>query len=163
MRKFKSTPVPEKHITKILEAAHSAPSPHNRQAWKYLVISDRAKIEQLKEECIKETGEGRRKYYTNYFSAPVYIIIFSDSSTANPEADLMAAAISAGYLMLAARALGYGTVYRVNSVPEKIVREFFNIPDNFKRVCITPVGVPESWPKGPSKKGLDKVVVYEKF
>jgi hypothetical protein len=48
VRKFKSTPVPKEHLTMILEAANQAPSPSNRQAWKFLVIR-----EQIKEECIE--------------------------------------------------------------------------------------------------------------
>jgi nitroreductase len=33
-----STPIPKDHLTQILEAANYAPTPRNRQAWKFLVI-----------------------------------------------------------------------------------------------------------------------------
>ena len=163
VRKFKSTPVPKEHIMKILDAANFAPTPRNRQAWRYLVIQDRAKLDQLKGECIKEAGEQRRQYYTDYLSAPVYIVILADSNTRNPENDLIAASVSVGYLMLAARALGYGTVFCRNSISKEIVRKLFNIPDRFKWVCITPVGVPETWPESPPKKNLDELVAYDTF
>ena len=38
----------------------------------------------------------------------------------------------------------------------------FEIPDRYKRVCITPVGVPRSWPE-KSKKSLEELVVFEAF
>jgi len=72
-------------------------------------------------------------------------------------------ALAAGYLMLAARALGYGTVFCTDSIPEKLTKKIFDIPDHFTRICITPVGVPESWPESPLKKSLDELVVYEMF
>ena len=66
VRKFKSTPVPKEHLTKILEAANYAPSPRNRQAWKFLVVQDRKLLDQIKEECIKVSGEQTRQYFTDY-------------------------------------------------------------------------------------------------
>ncbi|MFO7979586.1 MAG: nitroreductase family protein [Candidatus Aminicenantes bacterium] len=52
VRKFKSTPVPQEHIMKILEAAHYAPNSGNQQPWKYLVIRDRAKLDLLSEKAL---------------------------------------------------------------------------------------------------------------
>ena len=49
VRKFKNTPVPEAHIHKILEAGNYAPTPRNRQAWKFLVIKNRKTIDKIKE------------------------------------------------------------------------------------------------------------------
>ena len=71
VRNFKSDPIPEDHLTQILEAANFAPTPRNRQAWKFLVIQERQIIDQIKEECIKRAGQDSREYYTNYLSAPI--------------------------------------------------------------------------------------------
>lgn len=65
--------------------------------------------------------------------------------------------------MLAARALGYGTVFCANSIYEEVTKEVLNIPDEYKRICITPIGVPEEWPKMPKKKSLEEVVLHEKL
>jgi nitroreductase len=77
--------------------------------------------------------------------------------------DLIGGALAAQNLMLAARALGYGTVYCANSIPEAVTKEILNIPDHYKRVCITPVGIPAEWPKIPSKKDLKEVIVENRF
>lgn len=163
VRKFKSTPVPDDHLTQILNAAHAAPSPRNRQAWKFLVIRNRDTLNRIKEACIKESGDSSRQYFEDYLSAPVYVVILADTKTRNPDNDILAGALAAQNLFLAARALGYGTVYCANSIPEKVTKEILSIPDNYKRICITPVGIPDTWPEVPHKKSLEEVVVYEKL
>ena len=163
VRKFKSTPVPKEHLTKILEAANYAPTPRNRQAWKFLVIQERKTLDQIKDECIKRAGERSRQYYTDYLSAPVYIVVLANTKTRNPANDITAGALAAENLMLAARSLGYGTVFCVNSIPEEVTKKILSIPDDYKRICITPVGIPVEWPKTPKKKILEEIVVFEKF
>ena len=161
VRKFKSTPVPDEHITKILEVAASAPTPRNRQDWKFIVVKDRAKIDELKDECIKMAGDNAKQYVTDYLSAPVYIVVLTGAKTRSPENELLSGAVAAGYLFLAARALGYGTVFCRNSVPEQIARKVFNISEDYQWVCITPVGVPAEWPETPPKKSLEELIVHE--
>jgi nitroreductase len=163
VRKFKPTPVPDEHITQILEAASFAPTPRNRQDWKFVIIKDRAKINELRDQCIAQVGEQAKQYYTDYLSAPVYIVVLAGGKTKNPGNDLLSGALAAGYLFLAARALGYGTVFCRNSVPEQIARKVFNIPKDLQWICITPIGVPDEWPKTPPKKDVKEMVVQNQF
>jgi nitroreductase len=163
VRKFKPTPVSEEHLRQILEAAHYAPSPRNRQAWKFVVIRNRDILDQIRDECIKRGGERSKQYFTDYLSAPVYVVVLADTQTKNPVNDLTAGALAAENLMLAARALGYGSVFCVNSIPEDVTKKILNIPDNFRRVCITPIGIPDKWPDAPEKKDLKEAVVYDRF
>jgi nitroreductase len=163
VRKFKPTPVPKEHLMQILEAANYAPTPRNRQAWKFLVIQKRERIDQIREACIKGAGEESRGYYTDYLSAPVYVEVLAYTETQNPPNDVTAAVLAAENLMLAARALGYGTVFCVNSIPEEITKSILNIPGNYKRICITPIGIPEAWPETPEKKAINEVILYDQF
>lgn len=163
VRKFKPTPVPDEHIRQILEAAHYAPSPRNRQAWKFVVIKNRDILDQIRDECIRRGGERSKQYFTDYLSAPVYVVVLAETQTKNPVNDATAGALAAENLMLAARALGYGSVFCVNSIPEDVTKKILNIPDNYKRVCITPIGIPDTWPETPPKKDLEQAIVYDKF
>ncbi len=45
IRRFKSTPVEKEKIMKILEAGRRAPSWGNTQPWRFIVITDKAKME----------------------------------------------------------------------------------------------------------------------
>jgi len=181
VRKFKSTPVPEEHIRKILDAARMAPTAGNQQPWKFLVIRDRAKLDKLKKACIdnslkyfksqgkpteKQIAEREQKaeeYYSDCLSAPVYIVVLTDNKSKYPTYNQHDGPLAAGYLMLAARALGYGTVYFTDSIPDNVTRDVFQIPERYKRICITPVGIPQEWPDSPKKKDLKELIVYDTF
>ncbi|UCE08440.1 MAG: nitroreductase family protein, partial [bacterium] len=61
VRKFKSNPIPEEHITKILDAARSAPTSGNQQPWKFIIIQDADEIDELKQECISQNLSAFKK------------------------------------------------------------------------------------------------------
>ncbi len=55
IRRFKATPVPEKDVFTMLEAATMAPSGANRQPWKFLVVKSRKwkedMVQVIKDSC----------------------------------------------------------------------------------------------------------------
>jgi nitroreductase len=180
VRKYTSDSIPEADIQKIIDAARTAPSSGNQQPWKFLVVRDKTKINQMKESCIKlslkryETNAKRgltkeqfeekvRASFDNYFSAPVYIIVLTDNKSMYPDYNHWDGPMAAGYLMLAARALGYGTVFITDSVPESVTKDVLGIPDMYTRVCFTPLGIPVEWPQSPSKKKLEEFILYDNF
>jgi len=180
VRRFKSTPVPKEHLMKILEAAHFAASAGNQQPWRFLVIQDKARLARLKEEALiwgleaykeqmkptpeelDKAREATNKYLEGVLSAPVYVAVLVDAKAKYPDFIIYDGTLAAGNLMIAARALGYGTGF-FTFLPEAKVKAFFTIPDQYKLICFTPVGVPEEWPPMPPKKSLDELVVFEKF
>jgi nitroreductase/ketosteroid isomerase-like protein len=181
VRKFKPTPVPREHIMKILDAARFAPTSGNQQPWKFLVIENREKLDQLKTAALAWTLENYGKSgkssaeelaslrdklkmrLEDVLSAPVYVAVLVDSQSKYPDDNIYDGSLAAGNLMIAARALGYGTGFFTSYFPEARMREFLEIPDRYNLICFTPIGVPEEWPKAPPKKPLDELVVFEKF
>ncbi|WP_346854371.1 nitroreductase family protein [uncultured Draconibacterium sp.] len=181
VRAFQPDPVPEEDIRKIIDAARMAPTSGNQQPWKFLVITDPKKIEALKTEKLKETevyfrdtkklkGEELKtqmkqadeRLGKGYLSAPALIVVLTDNNSAYPGYNHWDGPLAAGYLMLAARALGYGTVHITDSFSEELTKRVFQIPDQYTRVCITPLGVPKEWPE-KEKNALDEFIVNEKF
>ena len=178
VRKFKDLPVPEEDLRRILDAARMAPTSGNQQPWKFLVVRNRVTLDRIGETCIErsiaarearqgsvtpEQAEGVRQYFSDYLSAPVYVVVLTDNQSRYPTYNHWDGPLAAGYLMLAARALGYGTVFATDSVPEEVTREVLSIPDRYTRVCFTPIGVPEAWPDSPEKKALEEFIVREGF
>lgn len=179
VRAYQSTPVPREHIMQILDAARMAPTAGNQQPWKFLVVEDPKLINAMRLTCIEgrmrrirntqnldsaETAEKSRQtteYYDRVFSAPVYIVVLTDSKAKHAVFNSHDGPLAAGYLMLAARALGYGTVYYTGSVPDPVTRSVLKIPERYQRVCITPVGIPVKWPETPNKKPLDDLVAFD--
>jgi nitroreductase len=181
VRSYLPTPVPDEHIIQICDAARMAPTSGNQQPWKFLVVRRRAKIDELMEAC-KEAGrtafKARQKpseedlakfeeriktYFDKLAAAPVFIVVLVDMQSKYPSYNRYDGPLAAGFLMLAARALGYGTVFFTDSIPDRVTREVFHIPDRYQRVCITPIGVPAEWPATPAKKELADMMVYESF
>jgi len=179
VRTFTKDTIPEADIIKIIDAARMAPTSGNQQPWKFLVIRDKDKINLMKEKCVERRlkydsaewkGMTKEQYakmlkskIDNFYSAPVYIIILTDNHSVYPDYNHWEGPLAAGYLMLAARALGYGTVFITDAIPESITKEVFNIPDTYTRVCITPLGVPVEWPKAHGKKNLEEFISFDKI
>jgi nitroreductase len=178
VRKFKPDGVPQADLVKILDAARTAPTSGNQQPWKFLVIRDREKISRMREACVKralerfdsrgDTSTSRERYengirdmYGDYFSAPVYVVILTDNTSLYPDYNHWDGPMAASYLMLAARALGYGTVFITDSIPDSVTRQVLHIPERYTRVCVTPLGVPVEWPPSPPKKELADFIAYE--
>ncbi len=183
VRKYQPIPVPEEHLMKILDAARMAPTSGNQQPWKFLVVQDSARIHAMIEACIEwrqhyfleherpnaseeQRAERRRlsrAYYEGFLSAPVYVVVLTDNNSRWPSYNQHDGPLAAGTLMLAARTLGYGTVYATDSVPEEVTRSVLQIPETYTRVCMIPIGVPESWPPTPPKRALEEFIVRESF
>jgi nitroreductase len=180
VRKFRPDQIPEKDIMQILNAARMAPTSGNQQPWKFLVIRDKKQINQMMEDCISlamhrynaagnnETKEQytekvRKNYSEGYFSAPVFIVILTDNESKYPDYNHWDGPLAAGYLMLAARAMGYGTVFITDAIPDEVTTEVLQIPGKYTRVCITPLGIPVEWPASPEKKDIKEFVVFDKL
>lgn len=179
VRRFKADPVPEADLRRILDAARLAPTSGNQQPWKFLVVRDPAKIAALKAACVeqwlgmvdpskplseeqkKQREAGVRTSFDGYFSAPVYIVVLTDNQSVWPDYNHWDGPMAAGYLMLAARALGYGTVFITDSVPDEITKKILHISDRYTRVCFTPLGVPVAWPPASKKRPLEDFIAYE--
>jgi nitroreductase/ketosteroid isomerase-like protein len=180
VRKFKPDPVPEEHLKKILDAARFAPTAGNEQPWTFLVVRNREKLNRLARDALSWFAASRseqaasqglppaeearfREVIKNALGAPVYVAVLVDAQAKYPAYIMTDGALAAGSLMIAARALGYGTGFFTTFFPEEKMKAFFGIPDRYKLVCFTPIGVPEQWPPTPPKKQLENIVVYEGF
>ncbi|MGD0015426.1 MAG: nitroreductase family protein [Bryobacteraceae bacterium] len=177
VRRYKMDPVPDEHLRLILDAARRPPTCMNQQPWKFLVVRDKAKIERMRARTMElalkyaETAatpaerEARKAYMVGltegYFTAPLYVVVLTDSECPCAGYNMHDGPMAAAYLMLAARALGYGTAYLTDGIPDLVTREVLAIPSRYKRVCITPIGVPDGWPEPKPKKKLEELVAYE--
>lgn len=52
VRRYKPDAVPKEHIRKILDAARRGPTCMNQQPWIFLVVQDKAKIEEMKKRTL---------------------------------------------------------------------------------------------------------------
>ena len=181
VRSYTGGEVSDAHLAMILDAARLAPTSGNQQPWKFLVVRDPAKRESLKKACLEggtiriQTAAGLteaqkqeklkalQRYYDTCFSAPLFVVVLVDRQSKYPDYNRYDGPLAAAHLMLAARALGYGTVFYTDTIPEEATRKVLQIPERYERVCITPIGIPAEWPKAPAKKDLSEFVLVDGF
>ena len=175
VRRYRSDPVPREHLELILNAARLAPNSGNQQACRYLIVEDRERLGELKEACIFNRKEASRargdeapeeaivEHYDAVFSAPLYVLVLVDRTVRYKGYEDKDGSLAAANIMLAARALGYGTVFYTDSIPEDLCMRHLDIPEKYSRTCVIPVGVPESWPDRRDRLPLDELVFYEKI
>ncbi len=113
------------------------------------------------QEELEKTRERLQTMLKNVLSAPVYVAVLVDSTAKYSDYIVYDGTLAAGYLMLAARALGYGTGFFTTFFPEEKMKQFFKIPDFYRLICFTPIGVPYEWPDTPPKRNLSDLVSFE--
>jgi nitroreductase len=189
IRQFKPDPVPDEAIWKVLDAAIRAPSGSNTQPWAFLVVRDAAKrqaiaqaVRERMEDPVKRRAEAatfdpvRRRmrlasiaFRENVASAPVLIIpcLVAPTSPTKDMKSLFAGSSIYGAvqnLMLAARALGLGTVLTTFNIAidDVLRRGDFGVPDDALPVAIIPMGYPDGQQFGPTtRKPVESVTFWD--
>ncbi len=172
MRHFLPTPIAPELLTKLLHAAHHAPSVGLMQPWRFIRISNadlRKKIHaQVNEERIK-TAQAIGEYETTARMAEfmrlkvegivdcgeVLVATLCDNREKHifgrrtlPEMDMASVSCAIQNLWLAARAEGIGMGWVSLFDPEKLA-ELLNIPSGAKPIAILCLGYVNSFYKEP--------------
>lgn len=135
IRKYTPEPVAAEEVKAILEAAMNAPSANNRQSWHFIVVDDRALLNAIMEV---------HPYSKMLAEAPLAVVVCGDTRVSDKYWQQDCAAATEN-LLLAARALGLGTVWLgVYPKEERVsgVTGLFKLPDHIKPLCIVAVGHP---------------------
>ena len=188
MRRLKPDPVPEALIKQVIHAATCASSPGNSQGWDFVVVRDpgqRKKIGDLIRERvlprlvpIPESGgvdasrrkmmSGARHLAENFGAAPVLIFVCGASiyPPASPMDEFVPAALypAAQNLIVAARALGLGTVFTTfHMFCAAELQELLRLPQGH-RIQVT---IPLGWPEGKfgpvARKPVEQVIHWDRF
>ncbi len=148
VRQFKSDPVPDEYITKIIEVARWAPSGFHTQPWEFIVIKDpeiKSKVVAALERHSPPIKDPAKKSSrrNSYKDAPVFILALCDwrakvglpgsPRTNEQAAGLYTSSMANAFLLmhLAATALGLASQwYTATSRPEteQALREIIGIP-----------------------------------
>ena len=158
--KYKNIPVPRADLVRILEAGTSAPSGCNKQTASFIAVDDTDMLAGLKaliEPPIAET-------------APAFIIVLTQKIFAYRDKCFNIQDYSAAIenMLLAIKALGYescwyeGHITDDDDIAGKIA-EYMGIPDEFKVVCILPVGKPDEETHKTAKKPFESRAWFNGF
>lgn len=161
VRRFDASHKVEKEITdRILEAAQAAPSAHNFQSWRVLVIEKEAALLKL------------RTCTPCHYHAPLAFLVSYDSEACwKREADgkpagEVDAVIAATHMMFEAYEQGIGCCF-VMGFDEKALRESFHLPETLKPTAILVCGYPSADCRPGSRHGqrkpLDVLAEYNDY
>ena len=144
IRRYKDAPVSDEQVETLLRAAMSAPSAGNQQAWAFVVIRDRERLDRIHDF---------HPHASMCRSAALTIIVCGDLSREQHEGmwvqDCSAAVEN---LLLAAANMGLGTCWcGIHPRPEREAgcRELCGLPDHVVPFALIAVGVPDE-EKGPA-------------
>lgn len=167
IRRYKSTPVDDKTVELVLEAARWAPSWKNTQCWRFIAVRDNDIKSQLAN--ITTFNNPSTDAIRN---APVVIVAcaelgksgYSDGQQASDKGDwyMFDVALAMQNLVLAAHSLGLGTVYN-GLFDAKKAATILNVPAGFCVVSLTPLGYPDQEPAPRPRKELAQIAFYDKF
>ena len=188
IRYWQDKPVPRELLEKVIAAASKAPSGSNLQPWIFVVVDDDGKRQDIGKalRSIFEAAEplqkliasgeqsddkterlmlkGARAFFSQLEKAPAMIIpcLYGLSSpTQDPTALLAGSSIylAVQNLLLAARALGLGTVMTTaQGMLDADLRRILNIPADATPVALIPIGYPEANFGPTTRKGLDEIL-----
>jgi nitroreductase len=156
-RAYKTDPVGEEALNKILEAARLAPTAANKQAFRVVVVRTKGREEAL-----------RRIYPREWFVQPPLVLAVCAIPAQNwirrdgrnySDVD---AAIVMDHLVLAAADLGLGTCWIAN-FDASAAREVLGLPPDVDPVVFTPLGWPADAPKPKTRKPLADIVRYDRW
>ena len=174
IRQYKSTPVDDKTIELVLEAARWAPSWGNSQCWRFIVVRDSSIKDKLADAVIAVSDRPNRAAGA-IKQAPVAIVACAELGKSGyfarelikPVTDkgdwyMFDVALAMQNLVLAAHSLGLGTVH-VGAFDAKKVANILGVPEGFCVVSMTPLGYSDQKPSLRPRKELSEIVFYDKY
>lgn len=179
IRKYLPKPVQKEVILEVLMAAGCAPSAHNSQPWRFIILQDasvkrrladamaEAWAKDLQRDGIKVESDKLTERVERFATAPVLILAcltmgdlrkFPDSERQMCERDLAVQSFGAALqnLLLAAHAKGLGACwFCAPAFCKETVRKILKIPDAVEPQAFVAMGYPAEKPQVPIKKLLE--------
>jgi len=166
IRSYTEEEVTDKELNAVLEAATWAPSPCNKQSWRFVVVRKPEIIEKLYKAASYST---QHQIFVN--KAKIVIVVCSDLNAYKtfPHKEralslftIQETAAATQNLLLAAHALGLGACW-VSLFSEDQVKDAVNLPKDIRPLVIIPLGHTKSRTHPKPRKALKDVVSYENF
>ena len=158
VRKYEEGGVSDDQVDQVLDVARYAASWANKQGWHILVVKSADTRARVAEALAGNPG-GKA-----VAQAPVLIAVCMDPTASGApdgrEYYMTDAGILMDHLMLEAADLGLGTVF-IGMFDEGKVRDVLGVPEQYRIVGLTPLGVPAKIPGERPRNELGDIVHRE--
>ncbi len=191
VRYWKPDAVPAELLWKLSEMATRAPSGSNQQPWRFIFVTDPAKVKAIADAVAAkyEANEGLKTYFQrgatsedkgtrlmltgannlvqDLAKAPVMVIpvMYRDGAPAATSLTAGSSIYTAVQnLLLAARGLGLGSVMTTfQTMVEQELREILGMPENAVAVAMLPLGYPDVKFGPVKRKPLEEVTYFNSW
>jgi nitroreductase len=167
IREYKSEPVSEDLLNKVLEAVRYAPSWANTQCWEVIVVRDEG-VKRALQGCVPSGNPS----YNAIMQAPVVLAMCGRTGRAGVKKGqqlteygdwaMFDMGIACQNLCMAAHDLGLGTVH-VGFLDHKKAGEVLGLPEDVKAFELIPLGKPDQEPEAPPRRELSDFVHQDKY
>ncbi|MCS7120401.1 MAG: nitroreductase family protein [Nitrososphaerota archaeon] len=184
VRRYTEKDVDLKFLSKVFEAARWAPSAHNSQPWRFIIINDSMIKRRLAESMAMEWDKAlmrdgvpyeiRRSLIKDsiarFTAAPVLIIAcitmsgmdhYPDEERKRCEHIMATQSLGAAIqnILLLAHSEGLGSCwYCAPLFSQDTVRKVLGIPPDVEPQAVITIGYPAEWPTPPTRKKLEEFV-----
>jgi len=186
IRRFRPDPIEPALVRGLLEAARWAPSPHNRQPWRFVVLQEadsrqrlaQAMGERLRAERLADGADPQAvqadvsRSYDRITGAPLAVLLcmtleqmdrYPDArrSRAERRMAVQGVAMAGQNLLLAAHAAGLGACWICAPLfaPE-VVRQVLELPEDWDPQGLVVLGWPAESPPERERTPLEQVTLY---
>ena len=155
-RSFRTDPIPEDDLNRLLEVMRRAPSAGNCQPWRFLVVRS-------EEERAALSAAAHDQRFI--MEAPIAILVCGDAERSAARYEergrslyvIQDTAAATENLLIAATALGYGTCW-IGAFDEEAVTEALALPRTLRPLAIVPIGTPVKQPRASRRRPLKEIV-----
>jgi F420 biosynthesis protein FbiB-like protein len=188
IRRYTPEPIPQEQIERLLSAAIWAPSAHNRQPWRFAVITDTANKERLAARMGEQLRADRladgdppdaveqdaARSRARIAGAPVAILAcltlagmdhYPDARRAAAERvmAIQSVAMAVQNLLLAAHAEGLGACWMCAPLfSPQAVCEALDLPESWEPQALITLGPPASRGKLAQRRPIEEVVLWRR-
>jgi nitroreductase len=152
VRTYKTDPIPDADLKRILAAGHQAPSAANRQPWHFVIVTDPEQRQRVAQACNNQM----------WMADAACIVVAVGRPPVTEKWYKVDVAIALQTMVLAAWSLGYGTCW-IGAFTDAAVRAVCGIPDDLEVVACSPLGVPAVSPPARQRKDWDDVFSRDRF
>jgi len=155
-RSYQDRPVEQKKLSQIFETARLAPSAKNEQDWRFVVVTDKEKKQQVAESTNRPEVFGKAGVIIAACSNSDYVM---KCGQAIGPIDV---AIALDHISLLAAELGLGTCW-IGSFETEKVRKILEIPQDVAIIELMTLGYPADGQRETTREPVEKIVCYDKW
>lgn len=159
VRSFEDKEVPREKLEEIMDSVRMAPSAKNKQDWKFIIVTDDEKKEELYRSANKQG-------FVKQASAVIAGITTDPGyrMSCGVPSGIVDLAIALDHLTLKATEEGLGTCW-IGAFDQEKAKEVLGVPEEHEIIALMPIGYPKTPLEEKSKRRakLEEIISYNTY